>query len=127
MQVWEANAGASLVDALRIGKHPGSRSVVSRVIEPWGADALRAALVHRDAVLEISRVPCRDTALGGALSHPIQRLSLKDRLSDRVLGLVSSVSENPAPIDLLEIFYAYRLMTTVICSSKRHCGQKANG
>src|SRR5262249_31016739 len=86
MQLWQAYAGAELVDALRIGERPGSNPTVARIVQPLRAETLGTTFGHRDAILEIGRVPCRDAALGRALLHPLQRPALEFRLPHRVLS-----------------------------------------
>ena len=77
---------AKFVDAIRVGELPGSNPPVAGIVQPLRTESLRTTLVHRDAIFEIRRLPCWDTALGCTLAHPLQRPTLELWFPDRMLS-----------------------------------------
>ena len=81
----KVNRRAKLIHLIRIGDGPGTQETVAGIVDALRAEALRAAFVESDAVLEKSGVPGRDPALFDACLNEAKCSTHELRCTDGML------------------------------------------
>jgi hypothetical protein len=82
----EANGGAKIIHAVRIGDGPASRESFARIIDALGAETLWTTFVESDAIFEIGGVPGGNAALFRARADEAESGAHEFGFADRMLG-----------------------------------------
>jgi hypothetical protein len=82
----QANGGAKVIHAVRIGDGPGTRESVARIIDALGAETLRTTFVESNAIFEISGVPGGNAALFRADLNKAESGAHEFGFADGMLG-----------------------------------------